>query len=149
MSHKYLDQLTLEELTYIHKTFFDSRTQIVVDKHVVHFYEDLFHIEVILNGDPGYTCEYDDFNSIAPLDNEENWLIEDDVQLQGYWNWMAQRFGMPYVLDLVQARLHIDLSKIKKPAPAKINKPANRLKQLLKGATDGKKQITRNDPELL
>ena len=149
MSHKYLDQLKIEEISYIHRTFV-NHGEFVTRTHITDFYEDLFLVETSTYSRISHAVYiYNDFSINKWDERPYHGCPEIDGRITGYRNWMTQRFGIPYVLDLAKAVLDINVPEIKKPAPAKTNKPANRLKQLLKGATDGKKQITRNDPELL
>ena len=144
MSHKYLDQLTLEELEHIHKTYVNSDEKHIQCRRVVNFYDDMFvlfvktiNVEDTPEWDVGYTYQYDDFDAPVLLDNDA-WYGHCVVNKSGYLNWMAQRFGYPYVLDLIQTGLGIDLSKINKPAPAK--GPDSRLcKMLQKGVPDGRR----------
>ena len=138
MSHKYLDQLTLEELEHIHKTYVNPRAKHIQCKRVVDFYNDMFAlVEDAPKYDTGYTYQYDDFDTPDLLDGDA-WYGHCVANKSGYLNWMAQRFGYPYVLDLIQTGLGIDLSKINKPAPAK--GPDSRLyKMLQKGVPDGRR----------
>ena len=136
MSHKYLDQLDIGEISYIHTKFINPEES-VTRMQIVNFYKDMFLVETDKYDNTSYPMYYiyDDF-AIRKWGEKANSC----KTTKEYRNWMAQRFGIPYVLDLAQDILDIDLSKINKPAPASHKKPANRLHKILqKGVPDGRK----------
>ena len=135
MSHKYLDQLDIGEISYIHTRFINPEES-VTRMQIVNFYEDMLLVEAAKHESTSYSMYiYDDFAIHKWGERADSYKTTKE-----YRNWMAQRFGIPYVLDLAQDMLDIDLSKINKPAPAFHKKPANRLHKILqKGVPDGRK----------